>query len=135
MIVKPDGVRKRHCGDIISFLEKNDLDIIGMRLVKLTATTAGEFYDIHRGKPFYNDLLAYMTSGKVIVIALQAENAVARMREIIGATNPRDAAEGTIRQLYAESIESNAVHGSDTPENGRREVGFFFSEKDLLETT
>ena len=132
MIIKPDGVQKHHIGDIIAFLEKNDLDIIGMRMTKLTGTIAGQFYDIHLGKPFYNDLIEYMTSGKVIVIAVQGENAVTRMRTIIGATNPQEAAEGTIRKLYAKSIESNAVHGSDSPENGLREVSFFFCQDDLV---
>ena len=94
---------------------------------------AGEFYAIHRGKGFYDDLLSYMTSGAVVVIAVQGENAVSRMRTIIGATNPAEAEAGTIRRLFAKSIEANAVHGSDSPENGRREVSFFFSEHELLE--
>jgi nucleoside-diphosphate kinase len=132
MIVKPDGVAKKHVGEIVTFLDKNDLEIIGMRMVKLTAAVAGKFYDIHEGKPFYNDLLEYMTSGRVIVIAVQGKDAVEGMRKIIGATNPVEADAGTIRKLYAESIESNAVHGSDSPENGLREVGFFFSEQDLI---
>ncbi len=131
MIIKPDAVRKHYCGAIVSFLEQNELEIIGMRMLRLSHAAAGEFYDIHRGKPFYEDLLTYMTSGKVIVIAVQGDDAVSRMRTIIGATNPAEAAEGTIRKLYAESIESNAVHGSDSPENGVREVGFFFPANEL----
>ena len=132
MIVKPDGVMNHHIGEIISFLEKNQLDIIGLRMIKLTAKVAGEFYAIHKERPFYHDLIEYMTSGKVVVIAVQAENAVKRMREIIGATNPKEAAEGTIRRLFADSIEANAVHGSDSPENGLIETGFFFSDSDMI---
>ena len=133
MIIKPDGVANGHMGEIITFLEKNDLRILGLKMVHLQRRVAGEFYAVHRGKGFYDDLLSYMTSGAVVVIAVQGENAVARMRTIIGATNPAEADPGTIRRLFAKSIEANAVHGSDSPENGRREVSFFFSEQELLE--
>ena len=133
MIIKPDGVANGHMGEIITFLEKNDLRVLGLKMVRLQHRVAGEFYAIHRGKGFYDDLLSYMTSGAVVVIAVQGENAVSRMRTIIGATNPAEAEAGTIRRLFAKSIEANAVHGSDSPENGRREVSFFFSEQELLE--
>ena len=98
----------------------------------MTRAVAGSFYDIHEGKPFYNDLLDYMTSGRVVVIAVQADDAVSRMRKIIGATNPEEAEEGTIRKLYAESIESNAVHGSDSPESADFEIGYFFNSFEIV---
>jgi nucleoside-diphosphate kinase len=133
MIIKPDAVRKGHMGDIVSIVEKLDgLNIVALRLVKLSPQDAQKFYDIHKERPFYNDLVKYMTSGNVVVIAIEGENAVKRMREVIGATNPADAAKGTIRKLYAESIEANAVHGSDSPENGLLETGFFFFEREFL---
>ena len=131
MIIKPDAVKARHIGHIISFLEKEDFTLLGLRMTQLTTAQAQDFYSIHKARPFYNDLVSYMTSGKVVVIALEGENAVARMRAIIGATNPKDAAEGTIRKLYAESIKANAVHGSDSAENGANETAFYFAVSDM----
>lgn len=131
MIIKPDAVQNRHIGDIVSFLEKEDFNILGMRMLRLTQGQAQDFYAIHKERPFYRDLVSYMTSGKVVVIALEGKNAVARMREIIGATNPKEAAEGTIRNRFAESIEANAVHGSDSPENGLNETAFYFALSDM----
>ncbi len=131
MIIKPDAVQNRHIGEIVSFLEKEDFNILGMRMLRLTQGQAQDFYAIHKERPFYKDLVSYMTSGKVVVIALEGENAVARMREIIGATNPKEAAEGTIRNKFAESIEANAVHGSDSAENGVNETAFYFAVSDM----
>jgi nucleoside-diphosphate kinase len=131
MIIKPDAVKGRHIGHILSFLEKEDFTILGLRMTHLSTAQAQDFYAIHKARPFYNDLVSYMTSGKVVVIALEGENAVARMRTIIGATNPKDAAEGTIRRMYAESIEANAVHGSDSPENGAHETAFYFALSEM----
>jgi nucleoside-diphosphate kinase len=133
MIIKPDAVAKGHMGDIVSIVEKIEgLNIIALRLVKLSPQDARKFYEIHRERPFYDDLVEYMTSGKVVVIAIEGEDAVSRMRGVIGATNPAEAAEGTIRKMYAESIEANAVHGSDSPENGVIETSFFFFEREFL---
>lgn len=133
MIIKPDAVEKGHIGDILSILEKQPgLDMIALRKVKLSPEDAKHFYAIHKERPFYGELVEYMTRGPVVVIAIEGENAVARMRGVIGATNPKDAAEGTIRKLYAESIGENAVHGSDSPENGLVETGFFFFEREFL---
>ena len=133
MIIKPDAVEKGHIGDILSILEKQaGLDMIALRKVKLSPEDAKHFYAIHKERPFYGELVEYMTRGPVVVIAIEGENAVARMRGVIGATNPKDAAEGTIRKLYAESIGENAVHGSDSPENGLVETGFFFFEREFL---
>ncbi|MFA7332098.1 MAG: nucleoside-diphosphate kinase [Candidatus Delongbacteria bacterium] len=133
MIIKPDAVEKGHIGDILSILEKQPgLDMIALRKVKLSPEDAKHFYAIHKERPFYGELVEYMTRGPVVVIAIEGENAVARMRGIIGATNPKEAAEGTIRKLYAESIGENAVHGSDSPENGLVETGFFFFEREFL---
>jgi nucleoside-diphosphate kinase len=133
MIIKPDAVEKGHIGDILSIVEKQvGLDMIALRKVKLSPEDARHFYAIHKERPFYGELVEYMTRGPVVVIAIEGENAVARMREVIGATNPKDAAEGTIRKLYAASIGENAVHGSDSAENGRVETGFFFFEREFL---
>jgi len=130
-IIKPDAVGKNLIGKIMSHFEAADLKIIGTRMVHLTENQAKEFYAVHKERPFYNDLVAYMTSGPVVVSTLEGENAVAKHREIMGATNPAEAAEGTIRKLYAESIEANAVHGSDSLENAKIEVAFFFRDEDL----
>lgn len=133
MIIKPDAVEKGHIGDIISILEKQQgIDLIGLRKVKLSPGDAEKFYAIHKERPFYGELVEYMTRGPVIVIAIEGENVVKRMRDVIGATNPKEAAAGTIRKLYAESIGENAVHGSDSPENGLVETSFFFFEREFL---
>lgn len=133
LIVKPDAVEKGHIGEIVSIVEKQaGLDIIALRKVKLSVPDAEAFYAVHKERPFYKDLVAYMSRGPVVVVAIEGENAVKRMREVIGATNPKDAAPGTIRATFATSIEENAVHGSDSPENGRVETGFFFFEREFL---
>jgi len=130
-IIKPDAVRKKVQGKIIQMLLDAGFSIRGMKLVKLTADQAEKFYEIHKERPFYRDLVEYMTSGPVIPIALEKENAVADYRKLIGATDPAEAEEGTVRKLFAASKQENAVHGSDSAENGKIEVSFFFKEEEL----
>ena len=130
-IVKPDAVRRNLIGKIYDRFETGGLRIIASRMMQLTRAQAQEFYAVHRERPFYDDLVEYMISGPVVVQVLEGENAIARNREIMGATNPADAAPGTIRADFAESVEANAVHGSDAPETARQEIGFFFEESDL----
>jgi len=132
-ILKPDCVRKNLIGQVITKITEAGFKIKGMKMVRLTNESAGGFYEIHKEKPFFNDLLAYMTSGPCVPIALEKENAVEDFRKLIGATNPEQAEEGTIRKLYAESIEQNIVHGSDSDENAAKEISHFFSRKELLE--
>lgn len=130
-IIKPDGVRKRITGEILKRTDEAGLDIKAIRMIQLDRKTASRFYEIHRERPFFQSLIEFMTSGPVVVIALEGINAVNRWRKLIGATDPRKAEEGTIRRLYGESIETNTVHGSDSPENGRIETSFFFSTSEL----
>lgn len=127
-IIKPDAVAKNIIGEIISRFEKADLRVVAARMAKLSEAEAQGFYAEHEGKPFYEDLVKYMTSGPVIVQVLEGENAVAKNRELMGATNPKEAAAGTIRADFAESIDANAVHGSDSPESAKREIAYFFTE-------
>jgi nucleoside-diphosphate kinase len=126
-IIKPDAVAAGKIGAIISVIEKNGFKIVEMRLERLSLERAQKFYEVHKARPFYNDLTKYMSSGAVVVLALEKENAVKAWREAMGATNPAEAAEGTIRKLYGENIERNAVHGSDAPETAKAELAFFFS--------
>lgn len=130
-IIKPDAVKKNLQGNIIQKISDSGFRILGMRMTRLTDETAGKFYEIHKERPFYGELCSFMKSGPVVVIALEKENAVAEYRELIGATDPAEAAEGTIRKLYAASKSENAVHGSDSEENGKAEVAFFFAESEL----
>ncbi|MBL8006067.1 MAG: nucleoside-diphosphate kinase [Ignavibacteria bacterium] len=130
-IIKPDAVKKNLQGNIIQKISDSGFRILGMRMTKLSNETAGKFYEIHKERPFYGELCSFMTSGPVVVIALEKDNAVADYRELIGATDPEEAAEGTIRKLYAASKSENAVHGSDSEENGKAEVAFFFAESEL----
>lgn len=130
-IIKPDAVKKNLQGNIIQKISDSGFRILGMRMTRLTDETAGKFYEIHKERPFYGELCSFMKSGPVVVIALEKENAVAEYRELIGATDPAEAAEGTIRKLYASSKSENAVHGSDSEENGKAEVAFFFAESEL----
>ena len=130
-IIKPDAVRKNLQGNIIQKISDSGFKILGMKMLNLADATAGKFYEIHKERPFYKELCSFMTSGPVITIALEKENAVADYRTLIGATDPAEAAEGTIRKLYADSKSENAVHGSDSEENGRNEVAFFFAESEL----
>ena len=127
-IIKPDAVRKNRIGAIIARLEDADLRVVAAQMMTLSRERAGEFYAVHRERPFYDSLLDFMTSGPVLVQVLEGDNAVAANREIMGATDPKSAAPGTIRADFAESIEANAVHGSDSLENARAEVAFFFPE-------
>ena len=134
-IVKPDAVRKNLIGKIYERFESGGLQILAARMIHLTRAQAQEFYAVHRERPFYNDLVEYMISGPVMVQVLEGENAIARNREIMGATNPADAAPGTIRADFAESVEANAVHGSDGPDTAREEIAFFFDDADLCPRT
>ncbi len=131
-IIKPDSVENGNTGAIIAHLEREGFTILAGRMTRLSENQARGFYAVHRERPFFNDLVAYMTSGPVWVIALERENAVRHLRAVMGATNPADADEGTIRKLYGESIERNAIHGSDSPENAAIEISFFFSQSELL---
>ena len=127
-IIKPDAVAKNVIGEIVSRFENNGLRIVASKMLHLTKEQAGGFYAVHKERPFYNDLVEYMTSGPVIVQVLEGENAIMKNREIMGATNPADADPGTIRADFATSIEENAVHGSDAPETAAQEIAFFFSD-------
>jgi nucleoside-diphosphate kinase len=130
-IIKPDAMSAGHVGDIIKILEANQFRICAARLVNLTREQAAGFYAVHRSRPFYSSLTKFMSSGGVLVMVLERENAIARLREVMGATDPAKAAEGTIRKLYAESIERNAIHGSDAPETAAFEIGYFFPGVEL----
>jgi len=132
-ILKPDCVRKKLTGEVISRIEKAGFKILGMKKVKLTKETASGFYAIHKGKPFYDGLVEFMSSGACVPIALEKENAVEDFRKLIGATDPKDAAPGTIRKLFADNKGENTVHGSDSVDNGKIEINFFFSMKELIE--
>ena len=130
-IVKPDAVAGGKSGLILAHLQKAGFTIRAARLVRLTRAEAEAFYEVHRGRPFYDDLVAFMTSGPCLPLALERDDAVAQMRTVIGATDPAEAAPGTVRKLYAESKGKNAIHASDSPENAAREVAFFFTEAEL----
>jgi len=127
-IIKPDAVAKNVIGKIYSRFEDAGLRIVAARMLQLTREQAGEFYAVHKERPFYNDLVDFMTSGPVVVQVLEGENAIARNREVMGATNPKEAAPGTIRADFAETVDENAVHGSDAPETARVEIAFFFPQ-------
>jgi nucleoside-diphosphate kinase len=130
-IVKPDAIANGHLGAILAHLQREGYRIRAARLFRLTRAQAEAFYEVHRGRPFYEELVTFMSSGPCFPMALEREGAVAAFRATIGATDPADAAAGTIRKLYAESKGRNAVHGSDSDENAIREIGFFFSEAEL----
>ncbi|WP_114391850.1 nucleoside-diphosphate kinase [Oleisolibacter albus] len=131
-ILKPDATRRNLTGKINARFEEAGLRIVAQKRVQLTKVQAEKFYDVHRERPFFGDLVSFMISGPVVVQVLEGDNAVARNREIMGATNPANAAPGTIRKDFAESIEANSVHGSDSLENAAREVAFFFSEIEIV---
>jgi nucleoside-diphosphate kinase len=131
-IIKPDAVQNGLTGKIIAHLEGEGFRIRAMRLTRLTKEQAGEFYSVHSERPFYGELVEFMTSGPVVPMALERDDAVARYREVIGATDPAEAEEGTIRKLFAESKGRNAVHGSDSDENAAQEIRFFFEDSDLV---
>lgn len=130
-IIKPDAVAKNVIGEIISRFEKNDLRVVAAKMVQLTEETAGGFYKEHEGRPFFPALIEFMTSGPVVVQVLEGENAILKNRELMGATNPQEAAAGTIRADFAETIDANAVHGSDSAESAAREINYFFQENEL----
>ena len=132
-IIKPDATSRNITGQVNSIIEKSGLKIIGQKRIKLTKETAGKFYEVHKERPFFQDLVSFMVSGPVIVQVLQGENAVALYRKVMGTTNPQDAEVGTIRKEFALSIEANSVDGSDTIENAKKEISFFFSETEIFE--
>lgn len=134
-IIKPDAVASGKSGAILAHLEREGFVVRAARLTRLSRAQAGAFYEVHRGRPFYDELVSFMTSGPCLPMALERADAVARYREVIGATDPKEAAEGTIRKLYAESKGRNAVHGSDSDENAAREIAFFFPESELADLT
>jgi nucleoside-diphosphate kinase len=131
-IIKPDAVGSRKAGRILAHLEDAGFEVRALRLLSLSREQAGAFYAVHRERPFYGELVEFMTSGPVLPMVLEAENAVAKLRETIGATDPAEAAEGTVRKLYAESKGRNAIHASDSKENARAEIAFFFSDFERL---
>lgn len=134
-IIKPDGVEKNIIGEIYRRFEKAGLQIVAARMMHLSRQQAERFYAVHRERPFYSDLVAYMTSGPVIVQVLEGENAITRHRDIMGATDPAKADQGTIRADFANSIEENVVHGSDGPDTAAQEIRFFFDESELCPRT
>ena len=130
-IIKPDAVAKNAIGDILKTLEEKGFRILGMKMLGITKEQAEGFYAVHAGKPFFDSLTTFMSSGRIVVLALEKENAIADLREVMGATNPAQAKEGTIRKKWASSIEHNAIHGSDAEETARFELGYFFADYEL----
>jgi nucleoside-diphosphate kinase len=131
-ILKPDTVARRNCGGVIARLEQEGFEILGARKLRLSQEQARAFYAVHKERPFYSALVAFMTEGPVWAMALERDNAVEHLRKVMGATDPGKAEKGTIRAQFGTSIERNAIHGSDSPENARIEVSFFFSQADLI---
>ncbi len=132
-ILKPDCVRRNLSGEVIARIQKANFKIVALKMVRLSKQAAGEFYAVHKGRPFYDGLVEFMTSGACIPMVLEKENAFEEFRKFIGATDPKDAMPGTIRRDFAESKGENIVHGSDSPENAEREIGFFFSEREIVD--
>ena len=130
-IIKPDGVKKGLIGEVVRRFEKAGLKVVAMKMIHMTKKTAEGFYTVHRGKPFYNSLTDFMSSGPCVVLILEGEKAIGRNRELMGATNPKDAAAGTIRKEYAANVEQNIVHGSDAPETAAFEMGYFFNALEI----
>jgi nucleoside-diphosphate kinase len=131
-IIKPDGVKRGLIGQVIRMLEENNLEIIAMKMLHMTKQQAEGFYAVHRERPFFQSLTDFMSSGPAIVMVLEGENVIARYRELMGATNYKDAAEGTIRRAFATDIEQNVVHGSDAPETASFEISYFFNQLEIL---
>jgi nucleoside-diphosphate kinase len=131
-IIKPDAVAAGQAGEILAMIQKAGFKILGLRMTRLTQDQAAGFYAVHKERPFYQGLVKFMTEGPIVVMALERENAILGLREVMGATNPEKAAEGTIRKRFAENIERNCIHGSDAPETAETELRFFFSTADLL---
>ncbi len=134
-IIKPDAVGNNHIGEIYAMFEKAGLKIVAAKMIHLSEEQAGAFYAVHKERPFYKDLVGFMTSGPVMVQALEGENAIAAHRDVMGATNPAEAAEGTVRKRFASSIDENACHGSDAPETAAEEIKFFFGDGGLCPRT
>ncbi len=134
-IIKPDGVAKNIIGKIYSRFEKAGLQIIAAKMLHLSKEQAGEFYAVHKERPFYGELIEFMTSGPVMVQVLEGENAISQNREVMGATNPREAAAGTIRADFAKTVDENVVHGSDGPDTARAEIAFFFQDNEICPRT
>lgn len=131
-IVKPDGVKKNLVGEVVARFEKNGLKVSALRMLHLSKGEAERFYIVHRERPFYGSLTAFMSEGPIVVLVLKGENAISKVREIMGATNPKDAAKGTIRADFASDIERNIVHGSDSPQSAAYEIPFFFSALEIV---
>ncbi len=131
-IIKPDAVAARQTGEILALVEQAGFRIVGMKMQRLSQHEAESFYGVHRERPFFGSLVKFMTEGRVVVMALEREDAIKKWRDVMGATNPANAAEGTIRKRFAQSIERNCVHGSDAPETAAIEIPFFFSAAELL---
>ena len=131
-IIKPDGVKRGLIGEVIKMLEQNNLDIIAMKMIHLTKQQAEGFYAVHRERPFFQSLTDFMSSGAAVVMVLEGENVIARYRELMGATNYKEAAEGTIRKAFATDIEQNVVHGSDAPETAAFEIAYFFNRFEII---
>jgi nucleoside-diphosphate kinase len=131
-IFKPDIIRKNLIGEVINIFEKKKLKIVAMKMLRLTSQQAKKFYEEHKNRPFFEDIVKFMCSSPVVIICLEGENAIKLNREIMGATNPKEASEGTIRKIYGESIEANAVHGSDSPQSALREINLFFDNEEIF---
>jgi len=131
-IVKPDAFARKLSGKIVDRIEQEGLSIIGIKVLRVTAGQAADFYAVHTGKPFFDELISFLSSGKIMVLALEGENAIARWRTLMGATDPLKAAEGTLRRLYGSSVGKNACHGSDAPETAKIEIDFFFKQPELV---
>ena len=131
-IIKPDGVKRGLIGEVVKMLEQNNLDIVAMKMLHMTKKQAQGFYAVHRGRPFFESLTDFMSSGPAVVMVLEGENVIARYRELMGATNYKEAAEGTIRKAFATDIEKNIVHGSDAPETASFEISYFFNRLEIL---
>ena len=131
-IIKPDGVKRRLIGEVIKRLEASDLRIIAMKMIYMTKAQAEGFYAVHKGRPFFESLTTFMSSGPAVVMVLEGENVISRYRDLMGATNYQDAAEGTIRREFATDIEKNVVHGSDAPETAAFEIGYFFNRFEIV---
>lgn len=134
-IIKPDAVGKNNIGDIIARFEKSGLKVIAAKMKHLSAKDAEGFYAVHQGRPFYKDLVSFMVTGPVLIMVLEGDNAIAKNRDIMGATDPKKAAPGTIRADFAKTIDENAVHGSDSPETARTEISFFFKPEEICART
>ena len=131
-IIKPDGVAQNNIGDVLRTFEENQFKIVAMKMLRLTEQQAEGFYAVHRGKSFFDSLTTFMSSGRIVVMVLEGEDAINRLRAVMGATNPANAAEGTLRKRFATSIEHNIIHGSDAPDTAAFEIGYFFSEMEIV---